>query len=148
MKRDEKKVSWGSIRLSLEPSENDLFMGLKGKWRNLLRKAQKLYVKVIEVTQIDEIISLIDVYDNFQKENNFVGIPKNLLESMFEKSDDGMKIKVYKTLFNNNLSGFVFIAYHGDTATYLVGWTSCDGRNQQANYLLLWDSIITFTYNF
>ena len=39
------------------------------------------------------------------------------------------------------LSGFVFIAYHGDTATYLIGWTSYEGRKQNANYILLWNAI-------
>ena len=134
-------IPHGSIRLSLNSSINDLFMGLKSKWRNLLRKAQKSEIKVLEVLNKEEITKIIDIYIKFQEENSFKGIPKKLLVSMFSNQSESTKYKVYKTLFENKLSGFVFIAYHGDTATYLIGWTSYEGRKQNANYILLWNAI-------
>lgn len=66
-----------------------------------------------------------------------------MLLALLENVGHKIQIKIYKTLSKNsqNASGFVFIAQHGDTATYLLGWTSSEGRAQQANYLLLWKSI-------
>ena len=142
-KTDTKKAIWGSIRLSLNLSEEELFSNLKGKWRNLLRKAQKLEVQVQEVLDKDEVYKLMDIYHSFQEEKNFSGIPSKLLKAMYEYSGKGMNLKVYQTFdIDNNLSGFVFISHHGDTANYLIGWTSNEGRRQQANYILLWHSII------
>ena len=134
-------IPYGSTRLSLNSPVDDLFMGLKSKWRNLLRKAQKLEVEVEEVFNKEDIDVIIDIYIKFQEENNFTGIPKKLLVSMFDNQSGSTKYKIYKTLFEKKLSGFVFIAYHGDTATYLIGWTSYEGRKQNANYILLWNAI-------
>ena len=116
-------------------------MGLKSKWRNLLRKAQKLDFEVVEVLNKEELDLIIDTYIKFQEENKFTGIPKKLLVSMLSNQSEFTKYKVYKTSFENKLSGFVFIAHHGDTATYLIGWTSYEGRKQNANYILLWNAI-------
>lgn len=141
IKQITKHIPHGSIRLSLNLTVDDLFMGLKSKWRNLLRKAQKLEQEVVEVFNKEEIVKIIGIYIKFQEENKFIGISKKLLLSMFDNQSDSTKYKVYKTLFENKLSGFVFIAYHGDSATYLVGWTSYEGRKQNANYILLWNAI-------
>tara|TARA_X000000368_G_scaffold417141_1_gene412723 strand:+ start:1971 stop:2945 length:975 start_codon:yes stop_codon:yes gene_type:complete len=141
MQKSTKHISHGSIRLSLNSPVDILFMGLKSKWRNLLRKAQKLEVEVIEVFNKDEIAKIIDIYIKFQEENSFTGIPKKLLVSMFGNQSESTKYKIYKTLFENKLSGFVFIAHHGDAASYLIGWTSYEGRKQNANYILLWNAI-------
>jgi len=139
-----KKTPYGSSRLHLMGNDIDyLFMNLRKKWRNLLRKGQKLGVNPIEVTSKDKIIELIRIYENFQKIKFFDGISSSLLLGMFDMSSDSFQIKVYQTLGEDNIqtSGFVFIAYTGNTATYLVGWSSEIGRAQQANYLLIWKSI-------
>ena len=36
------------------------------------------------------------------------------------------------------------IVGHGDTCTYLVGWTPEPGRQLQANYFLLWNALLHF----
>ncbi len=141
IKQITKHITYGSIRLSLNSPVDVIFMGLKSKWRNLLRKAQKLEVEVLEVFNRQDTDEIIDIYIKFQEENNFKGIPKKLLVSMLGNQSESTKYKVYKTLFENKISGFIFIAYHGDTATYLIGWSSYEGRKQNVNYILLWNAI-------
>jgi lipid II:glycine glycyltransferase (peptidoglycan interpeptide bridge formation enzyme) len=139
-----KKIPYGSSKLPLIDNNIDfLFMNLKKKWRNLLRKGQKLGVNLIEVTDKDKIRELVLIYENFQKIKKFDGVSSSLLHSMFAMSSEHFKIKVYQTLDGDNtqISGFVFIAYTGNTATYLVGWSNEIGRTQQANYLLIWKGI-------
>jgi len=139
-----KKIPYGSSRLPLADNDIDfLFMNLKKKWRNLLRKGQKLGINPIEVTDKDKIRELISIYEDFQKTKKFGGISSCLLHSMFDGNSNFLQIRVYQTLDSNNTqtSGFVFIVYTGDTATYLVGWSNKAGRAQQANYLLIWKGI-------
>ena len=112
---------------------------IQGRFLSIISKH---WLKVTELFfNKDEIAKIIDIYIKFQEENNFSGIPKKLLVSMLINQSEFTKYKVYKTSFENKLSGFVFIAYHGDTATYLIGWTSYEGRKQNANYILLWNAI-------
>lgn len=35
----------------------------------------------------------------------------------------------------------IFVVRHGDTATYLIGWTGADGRRLRATHLLLWQAM-------
>ena len=138
------KVSWGSTRIPLQQERGQLLKQLKGKWRNLLRKGEKLGTTVECVTDQQAIGGLIQRYIEFQREYDFVGVPAELLKSLSRQTGKDFAFKVYQTcgLAEPGLSGFVFIVHHGDTATYLVGWSSQEGRRQQANYLLLWQGIV------
>jgi lipid II:glycine glycyltransferase (peptidoglycan interpeptide bridge formation enzyme) len=142
-KKKEKKAAWGSTRLSLKPAREDLLMGLKGKWRNLLRKGEKLGIMVEEVTCDKQVSSLIECYAEFKKIRKFVGVPSKLLVELYGQSGANFSFKIYQTfgVTGKDVSAFVFVIHHGDTATYLVGWSSEEGRRMQANYLLLWRGI-------
>ena len=143
-KKKGKRVAWGSTRLSLKPARKDLLMGLKGKWRNLLRKGEKLGIMVEEVTCDKQVSSLIECYAEFKKIREFVGVPSKLLVELYGQSGANFSFKVYQTfgVTGKDVSAFVFVIHHGDTATYLVGWSSEEGRMLQANYLLLWRGIM------
>ena len=106
IKQNTNHIPYGSTRLSLNSPVDDLFMGLKSKWRNLLRKAQKLEVEVEEVFNKEDIDVIIDIYIKFQEENNFTGIPKKLLVSMFDNQSGSTKYKIYKTLFEKKIKWF------------------------------------------
>ena len=41
-----------------------------------------------------------------------------------------------------NSIGMLVSIRHGDTSTYLIGYTNDEGRKQQANYVLLWEAIL------
>jgi len=141
--KKEKRIAWGSARLLLKPDTDVLLMGLKPKWRNMLRKGYKLEAKIEEVTNDESILLLMEHYVDFQKEKGFVGIPSALLKKIYFQSGTSFRFKVYQAtgVGGKDVSGFVFIIHHGDTATYLVGWSSEEGRQLQANYLLLWKGI-------
>ena len=118
-------------------------MNLKKKWRNILRKGQKLGITLTEITGKDKIRELVSIHENHQKIKNFGGISSNLLHNMFNINSSSLQMRVYQTLDTDSTqtSGFIFITYTGDTATYLVGWSNEIGRAQQANYLLIWKAI-------
>ena len=139
------KVPWGSTRISLHQEKEQLLRQLKGKWRNLLRKGEKLGTTVECVDDHATVEGLIQRYIEFQKMHAFVGVPEELLKSLSRQTGNHFAFKVYQTcglVEPYELSGFIFVVYHGDTATYLVGWSSDEGRKQQANYLLLWQGIV------
>ena len=134
---------WASIRLSLNQDVEQLLAQQNGKWRNLLRKGLKLGVTVTEVKATCKIDEILNQYERFQNENKFEGVPRKILDALVGIGSITKTAKVYQTLCDvtSEVSGFVVISYHFDTATYLVGWSSPKGRKQQANYLLLWQAI-------
>ena len=134
---------WGSIRFSLDQDVENLWTQLNGKWRNLLRKGLKMQVAVLEVNTPNQIDAILSQYERFQIEKGFDGVPKKIMHSLISIGDLDQSAKVYQTLCDETMevSGFVIISYHFDTAMYLAGWSSPKGREQQANYLLLWQAI-------
>lgn len=134
---------WGSIRFSLDQDVERLLAQLNGKWRNLLRKGLKLQVAALEVNNANQIDAILSQYERFQIEKGFDGVPKKIMHSLVGIGDLPRSAKVYQTLCDETMevSGFVIVSYHFDTAMYLAGWSSPKGRKQQANYLLLWQAI-------
>ena len=137
------KTPWASIRLSLSQDVDQLMAKQNAKWRNLLRKGLKLGVAVTEVNAINKIDEILSKYERFQIEKGFNGVPRRVLDQLVGLGGGSQTAKVYQTLCDvtSETSGFVVISYHFDTAMYLIGWSSPEGRKQKANYLLLWKAI-------
>lgn len=143
------KTPWGSARLSLAESEDILFSNLKAKWRNMLRKAQKSEMEIrCMCGDNDEIKPLVDCYVRMQNEKGFHGISSALLESLAKQKGPAWCFRQYlagKPVGNNafdDWSGRLVSIMHGDTSTYLIGYTNETGRKLNANYLLLWQAIL------
>jgi len=134
------KEAWGSYRVSLDKSVDDLFMGLKGKWRNLLKKSLKADCEIHLVNE-EEYMQLLVCYREFQQQAGFTGVPESLLVSMFQHkmtNEWNYRVLVARENETKELLAFVIVTEHGDTANYLIGWSSNEGRRLSLNYRLLW----------
>jgi len=136
-------IPYGSLRLNLQLHSDKLLENLNGKWRNLLRKGLKQKVTVEKVIDIGTQLKLINIYEDFQVLRNFRGIPKGILLNMLALSGFKQELSIYRTTSadGNETTGFIFIINSGNTSTYLIGWSSDEGRMQQSNYILLWEAI-------
>lgn len=142
--------AWSSGRISLCQSENDLLNSFHGKWRNLLRKGLKSPFFVSrEVCGLDQLTILLNSYSSLQKLKNFKGISEKLICSLFklfgETDNFGLFIakRTHIALLDQADSLGVLVAIRsGDTATYLIGSSSDEGKKLQANSVLLWEAIM------
>jgi len=151
LKRRNNIEPWGSSRLSLKMTDDELMSNLKGKWRNMLRKAEKsgLHAKCVDVNS-NQVDKLIESYKLLQQKNVFTGIPDNLLKSLATQKGDNWKFgvivaykdKIDDELQNEQQDGVLVIVVSGNTATYLIGYTNDRGRKNNANYLLIWHAIL------
>ncbi len=142
-------ASWGSSLLNLDIDEDQLLKNLNGKWRNLLRKAMKSDLKVRSILSSDkDFDKLIASYDEMKKKKNFAGIPSKLLRELPNHNGTNWSFNAYIAESNNfevsstEITGMLVSICHGDTATYLIGSSNLEGRKLNANYLLLWKSIL------
>lgn len=142
-------VPWGSSLLNLNLDEETLFKNLNGKWRNLLRKAQKSDLKVHQILKgTGDFDRMIYSYNQTKKKKNFAGIPSNLLLELANHNTCNWSFNAYlaesstSEASSTDIAGIVVSVCHGDTATYLIGDTNQEGRRLNANYLLLWRSIL------
>jgi lipid II:glycine glycyltransferase (peptidoglycan interpeptide bridge formation enzyme) len=140
-----KSAPWGSSSLNLSIDGDFLFKNLKGKWRNLLRKAQKSDIKVRKVCSKDpEFESLLSLYENMKNKKNFVGMPTDLLRNLSRCQGAEWNFNVYigELAVDSEILGMLISVHHGNTATYLISYAGSSGRKVNVNYLLLFQAII------
>ena len=143
LRHRKKQTAWGSSLLSLTFSEDELLSNIDGKWRNMLRKAQKSGLVIShEQGRTDSFNDLLSNYDELQKQKKFMGVPKKLLCEMAATEGDAYSFDLYSAHKNEQVAGMVVSVSHGTTSTYLIGYTNESGRKTNANYLLLWQAIL------
>lgn len=136
-----------SALLSLDCSEEELLMRLNGKWRNCLRKGQKLGVVVELGGDRDEYFqTLFTFYREQQTQKGFEGTSERFLKALFDNQSTSFKFNLY-TAFKNvdskkSVIGVLVVLQFGDIAEYLIGATNHTGRSNQANSVLLWEAIL------
>lgn len=146
MRKISHAVPYGSLLLSLDKSEDDLFKHLKGKWRNLLRKSMSFGMRVIRMSSTSDIDYLLKKYNEYQEIKSFTGLPENLVRKLAQQGDtEDWTFQILGAYTDGSVSEPVAVLVsvcHGDTCTYLIGMSSDEGRRLNANYLLLWNAIL------
>lgn len=137
-----------SALLSLERSEDHLMMGLNGKWRNCLRKAQKLGVTVrLDEGGRAEFQRLLDFYKSQQLGKRFDGTSDRMLRALAGNQSRFFRFNLFVAMAgpdspSGTLLGVLVTLQFGDVSEYLIGATNDMGRANQANSVLLWEAIL------
>lgn len=137
--------AWSSGIIALERNEEDILMGLNGKWRNCYRKGLKMGVEVSNVSNTEEGMNrLVENYKTLQEEKDFSGLATNLIEAMANKNHKKWNFNIFEAKAKDSGEdlGSLVTINTGDTSIYLIGTTSYQGRKYQANYVLLWQAIM------
>lgn len=142
-----KKPAWASGLLRLQVDERDLLMRLNGKWRNSMRKAEKLGVVVSQQNPNEYVLNyIVERYKEFQKKQRFAGVPEALLLSLSRQARSEFQFNIY---FGHEASadqeqdpiGILVTIGVGNTVTYLLGISENKGRALNANSILLWNAL-------
>ncbi|MDB2676339.1 peptidoglycan bridge formation glycyltransferase FemA/FemB family protein [Amylibacter sp.] len=137
---------WGSSVVNLKCNLDDIVKNLNGKWRNLLRKAQKSDLEVRKIVMSDpEFERAMYMYKKMQKEKNFSGTPVDLLRNLGTCKGSVWDFNIYIGELDfpsgKEIVGMVITVRHNKTSTYLVGCSSHEGRKLSVNYILLFQAI-------
>lgn len=134
------RFGYSSGMVDLEDSVKELRKKLESKWRNQLVSAEKRGLSVINDSV--RYKEFLEIYIDDQQKKEYVGIPKEILESLFELEDSPLDI-YYVVNEKNNILAFDIIYRQRKTAHYLVGWNSSEGRKWYLNNLLLYHAVIS-----
>ncbi len=137
-------TGYSTIWLDLRPDESRLLSGLHGKWRNSLRTAEKVGVRIRAADRNRAFEEAMAAYDRFRRKQRFIGPPADLIRQIRSApgaSDELGNVRVWNAVHDNTSVAGVAVIRHGVSATYLAGWTSRDGRRCNAHNQLLWRAI-------
>lgn len=141
-------IPWASGLIDLTEEESTLLMRVNGKWRNCMRKGEKLGVKVKKVTvNGNNLNSLLESYRGLQQDRKFQGLSETMIRNLAAQTSETWSFDLFlahesnRTVDQEPIGQLVSIR-HGDTVTYLIGNANDKGRQMQANSVLLWHSIL------
>lgn len=137
--------SWSTGYLDLTPSLDDLLNSFKGKWRNGLRKAQRSQLTTAMYLLDDSTISsLLQRYETHQAIHSYTSTPSSVLRKLALSADQSNYLQhfvAFSPLLPSTILSEIVISVSSNTATYLIGMSSPEGRKHNANSLLLWQAI-------
>jgi hypothetical protein len=133
---------WSSSVLDLRRDEGQLRSGLAGKWRNMLNVAHR---HALQAEQLDDDRIFESLLSNCAQMMQMRGVPfplslyRELRKDLSTEGTPGLLLALRN---EEQLLAATFVVLHGNTATYLLGWSSDEGRKLHAHHMLLWENVL------
>ncbi len=136
---------WSSSIIDLGQEEAMLRSDLSGNWRNTLNVAQRKVLQLgVQIEELDDEAVFDLLLENcaaMMKERsvNFpAALHRDLRQQLQRDGQPGMLLAMRN---EEQLLAATWTVPHGDTATYLLGWSGEEGRKLHAHHLLLWENL-------
>ncbi|MFC7050361.1 lipid II:glycine glycyltransferase FemX [Emcibacter nanhaiensis] len=142
-------TGYTTLFLDLGKSEQDIWLGLYGKWRNKIRKGEREGLKVLFGDHGHPKTEwLLSREKKQQRDKNYKALPVGLIDA-YARHSLGRDVVMTAFVFNKEsdpgkddpVAGAIFLR-HGNSVTYHIGWNGPDGRKLHAMNILLWKSIL------
>ncbi len=133
---------WASAVIDLSPSVEDLRKNLQQKWRNGLSRAEREGLEVRQGTGDDLFRIFLDGHVWLMKVKGFATTvtPEllSVLRSLFRAEG---RMETIAAFHEGTAAATALIVRYGDTAEYLAGNTSDEGRRISAGQMVLWRAV-------
>ena len=136
-------TGYTTVMIMLSQDEGERRAAQQGKWRNMLRKAEKSGLNCqIEYGAGEHLPWLLSKELEQQSLRGYIGFPPELVMRFVRlcaSPDQVMAIYAYDNEGPEPVAGMLFLS-HGVGGTYHAGWTSPRGREKAAHNLMLWET--------
>lgn len=151
-------TGYSSIRCDLRPPADRLRSQLDGKWRNMLKAAEKS-VLLMESSSIaagnwndEAFAALLGEHAQHRLEAGFGGPDARFYAAYAEavkatrpEGEDALLFWAHAGTHLGRVRPIagILVLRHGHAATYAMGWSNEAGRLVKAHYRLLWQAVLT-----
>lgn len=127
--------------VNLDQPRESLRESFKSNWRNKLNKAERANLTLEWSADGSQFPLLLATYAADKKNRGYDGPSPGLLSGLarFMTPKGAMIVGTAKQ--GEHIVAMILLVCHGRSATYLVGWTSDEGRDVAAHHLLLWEGM-------
>lgn len=130
------ELSW---ILDISRTEEEIMKGMRKTTRNLVRRAEKEGVEVVEVKNIEGIEDFYRLHEQTVGRHGFVPFSKDYLKKEFEAFSPDNQISVFFGRHEGVVLSSAIIVFSGDSAFYHHG--ASQTSKIPVSYLLLWKII-------
>jgi len=140
--KPEDRSGYQTFWLDLTKNTDDLRAALKSKWRGHLNKGERADLDISWDQSPAVIAWMLTVYAADKAERSYGGPSADFLKSYLPLAAQSGNLHVARALKDGIPLAFIVIITHGRSATYLIGWTSREGRGFSAHQRLLWEGLV------
>lgn len=134
------QTGYQTVWIDLIKDEDILRQELRGNWRTSLSKAEKSGIALSsDITALDWAVG---IYAADKEMRGYNGIPPALLKNYATILAQQGDVMLTRAVMDNENVAFIITVTHGRSATYLVGWSSDQGRDVCAHHFLLWNEMV------
>lgn len=138
-----------TVLIDLTQDQDRLRAGLDQNWRNRLNKAEKSSL-VMQKSGIKpaQYRWLLDAEAKQRSKRGYFGMPLEMTEHWQLAKAEGVGVDrnaglaVFRADLDRDAAAGMMFLIHGRRATYHVGWTSEEGRNNAAHNLIMWNAML------
>lgn len=130
-----------TILLDLGADAAALRRGLAQPWRNALDRGERLGVTVADERDGARLDWLIAHHEAGMAARGYRGPSGELLRALQRFGNESAHLRLLVASHEDEPVCGVLLARHGDSATWLVGWTGEAGRRLRATHVALWRAI-------
>jgi lipid II:glycine glycyltransferase (peptidoglycan interpeptide bridge formation enzyme) len=140
--RSKKDRIRNTIVLDISHPLEELRKNFLQKWRNLLNKAERSNLEIVQGTDDNLFQQFLDIYSELIGRKKFSeGVNVNTFRKIQLSLSDKFKMRIFICMYEGKpIAGLVGTAI-GDTGIYLLGATNNIGMKLPGAYLLQWEMI-------
>ncbi|MCK4525528.1 MAG: peptidoglycan bridge formation glycyltransferase FemA/FemB family protein [Candidatus Andersenbacteria bacterium] len=127
--------------LDITKSEDEILKGMRKTHRNLIRRAAKEDVKIIQSTDEEYLKAFYDIHMETVRRHKFVPFPYDYIKSETDAFKNDDQISIFSAKYKGEIISSAIIIFYGEQAFYHHGSSSSKYYKIPSSYLNLWEAI-------
>ena len=132
---------YATIWLDLSHGLEELRANMHAQWRNKLTQAERRKIDVMVGQDERQFEWLYDNHASHMAAHGYRGPSPELLRALRAHAPQNQQPQLLIAQQDGEPVAAVLLTVHGNSATYLVGWSGDAGRRMRAHNLLLWHAV-------
>ncbi len=127
--------------LDITKSEDEIFKEMRKTHRNLIRRAGKEGIEIIQSADEKYLKSFYEIHMETVGRHKFVPFAYDYIKEEINSFKDDNQIGIFSAKYKNEIISSAVIVFYGNQAFYHHGASSSKYSKIPASYLVLWEAI-------
>ena len=127
--------------LDITKSEDEILKGMRKTHRNLIRRAAKEGVEIIQSTDEKYLKAFYDIHMETVKRHKFVPFSYDYIKSEIDAFKNDDQISIFSAKYKDEIISSAIVVFYGEQAFYHHGSSSSKHYKIPSSYLNLWEAI-------
>ena len=127
--------------LDITKSEEEILKGMRKTHRNLIRRAGKDGVEIIQNTDEKYLKTFYDIHMETVRRHKFVPFSYDYIKSEVDEFKNNDQISIFSAKYKNKIISSAIIVFFGNQAFYHHGSSLSEYNKIPSSYLILWEAI-------